>query len=239
MSLRGARLQVLLAVLALRPGETVNKEQLIEELWPEEMPRRVENALQALITRLRRSLRPHLGNSALPWLVTTGAGYQLDVAPGLIDAKVFADVYTDAQVMLARDPVAALRMLESAIALWQGPALDGIVGGQLCRSASLELDEMRLGAVEASVQARVILGDSTVIPELKGLVTLHPWREKLTEMLMIALYRAGRQVEAMETYRQARNRFVEELGLEPSPQLRDQARAILNQKPDMLVIGGQ
>lgn len=237
--LGGQRRRVLLTVLALHAGETVHKDQLIDELWPESMPRRVNNALQALVARLRRQLDAHLGTDySRQNLVTAPTGYRLSVDPADVDAKVFMDRVAHAKKVLNSDPGKAQALLESALSLWRGPALHGVLGGPLCRSALLELDERRLAAIEASVQVGVALGDSRVISELKKLVLLYPWQERFTELLMVSLYRAGRQVEAMDAYQQARTRLVEDLGLEPSPHLRDHARAILNHDPALLAVGG-
>lgn len=229
----GIRLRTLLAVLVIKARETVSKDQFIDELWGDNVPAGAENALQALVSRLRKLLRERFGpEGTQQLLITRAGGYQLNVLPSEIDVTVFRQMLTESGLVLGKDPLLSRDILAQALALWQGPALQGIHGGPVCRSAALEYEEDWLTAMEQKIEAEIAVGNaSQAISELKRMACLHPWRERLTEMLMLSLYRVGRQAEAVAAYNQARVRLIEELGMEPSPLLQGRVRAILNQDP--------
>jgi SARP family transcriptional regulator, regulator of embCAB operon len=230
---RGSRQRTLLALLSIHAGEVVTKMQLFEELWGERVPGGADNALQALVTRFRRTLRDCYGEEFTQGsLVTRPAGYTLQVAPDQVDAHLFDSLAAQARAKLPAEPWAARELLDRALALWHGPALQGVAGGPICHSAVEQLEEARLAAVEDRIRVNIALeGHAAAVSELKMLALRYPWRERFFELLMVCLYRSGRQAEAIQTYYQVRRRLVDEFGMEPSPTLKRCMAAILNQDP--------
>lgn len=235
VSCGGVRMRTLLAVLLVKSGETVTKDQFYEELWGTRVPAAAENALQALIARLRRQLRESFGVSYVcARLLTRPGGYQLDLDPEDLDVSLFGQLVARSRRLAGVDTVGCLEVLNEALALWKGRPLQDIQGGPICRGAVLEYEEKWMCAVEEKLRLDMALGNSAqAISELKKLVYLHPWREVFTDMLMVSLYRAGRQAEAIAAYNSTRSRLVQELGMEPSPLLQERIRAILNHDPTL------
>lgn len=231
--LRGARQRTLLALLAVSVGNVVTKENIFEELWGDEVPIDADNALHALVMRFRRVLRDSFGEEfAHQCLVTRPCGYAMDVDPATIDVHLFERMTGQARENLSVAPWVARDLLERALTLWKGPALQGVAGGPICYSAAEQLEEARLVATEDLIRVKIATnGHSKVISELKNLSIRHPWREGISEMLMVCLYCAGRQAEAIQTYNHVRHRLVDEFGMEPSSGLRQCMSAILNQDP--------
>ena len=209
----GARLRALLIMLALHPGQLVTASQLIDGLWPQEMPAGAGNALQALVSRLRRALPEAV-------LESRPAGYQLNIDPRRTDIVRFEDLVTAGRAQLRQDPAAAGRTLRQALALWRGPALADVADTDFGQAAIARLDELRLTAIEQRVDADLRTGDTaSLVAELEGLVIAHPMREPLAARLMRALHAAGRRGAALEVYEQTRKRLVNQLGVEPSAEL--------------------
>ncbi|MEU2358915.1 AfsR/SARP family transcriptional regulator [Streptomyces misionensis] len=232
-TLGGARQRTLLAVLLLNHGRPLSVEQLCGQLWGEKLPATADNALQAHIYRLRRTLQQLSQAAAGPQLLTRPFGYVLQLDGATVDVDVFRRSIARARSVMRSDPVSAHALFEEALALWQGePLQDVLAEGGMCQNAALELKEEYLAAVEDKLSLGIDIADpAPVIAELKRMSTAYPWHERLTELLMLALYRAGRQAEAVETYNRARRRLVDELGIEPSAQLRKRFHEILNQVP--------
>lgn len=231
-TLAGARQRTLLAVLLVAGGRLLPVEQLYGELWGETPPPTVGNSLQAHVYRLRRTLQQLSAPGTGPQLVTRPSGYVLELNGATLDTGAFQRSIACARSHLHNDPVLAHAMFEDALALWQGDPLQDVVQGPMCRSVALQLKEEYLAAVEDRLSLGIDIADPVrTIGELKRMSVAHPWRERITELLMLALYRAGRQAEALETYNSARRRLVDELGIEPSAQLRQRLREILNQVP--------
>jgi SARP family transcriptional regulator, regulator of embCAB operon len=233
VALQGSRQRTLLATLLINSGKVVTKEQFFEELWESRPVAKADNALQALVARLRKLFKVHFSEQfARDRLITLPTGYLLNAEPDEVDATLFERLAAQAHVALPSDPMRARDLLNTALGLWDGPALEGVAGGPMCTGSVLHYEESRLAAIEdkfhASMAAGIELG---VISELKKMARLYPWRERLAEMLMVALYRSGRQADALREYNVVRKRLVEELGMEPSPMLKDRMRAILNQDP--------
>jgi predicted ATPase/DNA-binding SARP family transcriptional activator len=206
----GPRQRALLAFLLLHANEAVKRESLIDGVWGEEPPARAENALQVAIHGLRKLLGPER-------IETVGDGYRLQVEPRELDLDRF-------QELLERDPAAALE-------LWRGPALTD-VEAPFATAEAARLEELRLAAIEARIETELASGHHDLLaPELARLIAEHPFRERLRGQLMLALYRAGRQAEALDAYQEARRVLVGELGIEPSPDLQELERAILRQDP--------
>jgi SARP family transcriptional regulator, regulator of embCAB operon len=235
LAIQGGRQRTLLATLLINSGKVVTKEQFFEELWEGRPLAKANNALQALITRLRKLLRSTFGEDfARERLVTLPTGYVLHAEVHEIDAKLFERLVGQAHNSIATDPVRARDLLNEALDLWDGPVLEGVSGGPLCHSSVLHYEESRLAAIEDKFHACIAAGiQGGVISELKKMAMLYPWRERLAEMLMIALYRSGRQADALREYNVVRRRLVEELGMEPSTMLQDRMQAILNHDPSL------
>jgi DNA-binding SARP family transcriptional activator len=235
VALQGGRQRSLLATLLISSGKVVTKEQFFEELWDGRPVAKADNALQALVARLRKLLKIQFGvQFARDRLITLPTGYVLNTETDEVDASLFERLATEAHALLATDPVRARDILNTALALWDGPVLEGVAGGPLCHGSVLHYEETRLAAIEDKFHASIACGmESGVISELKKMAMLYPWRERLAEMLMVALYRSGRQADALREYNVVRRRLVEELGMEPSPMLKDRMQAILNQDPSL------
>jgi SARP family transcriptional regulator, regulator of embCAB operon len=235
LAIQGGRQRTLLATLLINSGKVVTKEQFFEELWEGRGLVKANNALQALVTRLRRLLRATFGPEfARERLVTLPTGYVLHADPDEVDAKLFERLVAVAHNELATDPLRARDLLSEALDLWDGPVLEGVSGGPMCHSSVLHYEESRLTAIEDKFHACIVAGiQGGVISELKKMAMLYPWRERLAEMLMVALYRSGRQADALREYNVVRRRLVDELGMEPSAMLQDRMQAILNQDPSL------
>ncbi|MYQ67060.1 SARP family transcriptional regulator [Streptomyces sp. SID4950] len=232
-TMTGSLQRTLLTALLISPGQPLSAEQLYGELWGENPPATFENSLQAHVYRLRRTLQKLAGPAhTAPELLTRSSGYALDLRAGAVDAESFRDLSSRAKECMRRDPERAYRLFGEALSLWRGEPLQGVAQGPMCQSVALALSEEYLAVVEDTLWLGMQLADPVhTISELKRMSAIHPWRERLTEMLMLALYRAGRQAEAVEAYNGARLRLVNELGLEPSAKLRRLLQDILNQDP--------
>jgi YVTN family beta-propeller protein len=219
--------RALLAVLLLNVGAVVSRERLIEELWGESPPPTAAKALNVHISQLRKTL----ARNGQETIATRPPGYALDVEPARLDAVRFERLAEDARARVAADDLAsASRLLREALALWRGPALDGVELESAGRQEAGRLEELRLSAQMDRIDCDLALGlHEELIGELEALAADHPLRERLRAQLMLALYRSGRQADALRCYREARETLVGELGIEPSPALQRLEKAILNQ----------
>jgi DNA-binding SARP family transcriptional activator len=243
LALGGTKQRALLGMLLLHANEVVSNDRLIEELWPEERRERAVKALQVAVARLRKALEPgRSANSDARSLVTRSPGYELRVDPERLDAKRFEALVAEARRALAAgDAQSARQALDSALSLWRGPPLVDLSYESFAQAEIGRLEELRLGAVEYRAEAHLALGrHDDVIGEMEGLVAQQPLRERPRRLLMLALYRAGRQADALEAYQSARAALVEQLGIEPGRELRELHQAILQQDPglDLAVAGG-
>ena len=214
MPLEGAKLRALLVLLLLHPNEVVPSDRLIDDLWSGGPPSTAANALQVYVSRLRKLL----GRETV---VTRAPGYQLRVDLDRVDALRFERLVEEARRALAEArPEAALRSLEEALSLWQGTPLSDFVYEPFAQNEINRLEELHMTALEEGFAARLELGrGADLVAELEALVAEHPLRERLRGQLMFALYRSGRQAEALELYQETRRLLVDELGIEPSPTL--------------------
>ena len=226
MPLEGAKLRALLVLLLLHPNEVVPSDRLIDDLWSGGPPSTAANALQVYISRLRKLL----GRETV---VTRAPGYQLRVDLDRVDALRFERLVDEARRALAEArPEAALRSLDEALSLWQGTPLSDFVYEPFAQNEINRLEELHMTALEEGFEARLELGrGADLVAELEALVAERPLRERLRGQLMLALYRSGRQAEALEVYQETRRRLVDELGIEPSPTLQRLEAAILRQDP--------
>ncbi|MBV9413498.1 MAG: AfsR/SARP family transcriptional regulator, partial [Solirubrobacterales bacterium] len=188
VALGGAQARALLAVLLLHRGEVVSADRLIDALWPERPPATAAKTVQVYVSRLRRVLGDGL-------LATRGSGYALTVEPEAVDADRFRSLASEARGELeAGDARRAATLLAEALGLWRGPPLAEFAYAPFAQAEIARLEEARLAALEARIEAELELGrHSALVSELEGLVREHPLRERLQAQLMLALYRSGRQ----------------------------------------------
>lgn len=212
VQLAAAKPRALLALLLLNRNRVVSTERLIDELWGDDPPAQATKTLQVYVSQLRKALGPDR-------LVTRPPGYLLRVEDGELDLERFEQLTAAARGL---PPAEARDTLKQALALWHGPP-EPIVA---------HLEEVHANAYEDWLHAAVESGDS-VIPQLEELVARQPLRERPRALLMLALYRAGRQADALELFRRTRDLFVNELGIEPGPELRELEQAMLRQDTDL------
>ena len=226
----GSRKQrALLAILLLRANEVVAPDALIDELWGERPPPSAAHTLQVYVSRLRSAFRQGGGDDGI--LVTRPAGYLLRVGFGELDLHRFEHLAEEGRRALASDsPERAAERLREALALWRGDPLADLAFEPFARIDVERLEELRLAALEDRIDADLALGRHTaLVPETERLVAQYPLRERLRGQRMLALYRAGRQADALTAYRETRDYLVGELGLEPRKELRALEQAMLRQ----------
>ena len=226
LSLGAPQQRALLAVLLLHRREVVSTDRLIDGLWGGRPPDRATKTVQVYVSRLRKAL----GDAVL---ITRGGGYVLEVGEDQTDADRFERLAAEGREALeGGDAKQAAEALRSALQLWRGEPLADFTFEEFARSEIARLEELRLAVLENRIEADLELGrHGSLVPELERLVAEHPDRERLRGQLMLALYRSGRQAEALERYREARSALDRELGLEPGPELQQLERAILTQDP--------
>jgi predicted ATPase/DNA-binding SARP family transcriptional activator len=225
--------RALFARLALAAGRVVSVDTLTDALWGEDLPVHAGNALQSRVSKLRRALlSAGVGGEVV---VTRAPGYQLAVPADAVDAHRFERLVSQARTAAGAGHLsAALGGYDDALGLWRGPALDDVGAAEWVRAERARLEEMRLGASEDRLELLLELGRHTeAVAELDGLVAAHPLRERLHRLLMLGMYRGGRQADALAVYHRVRRRLADDLGIDPSPQLQALAEAILRQQvPD-------
>lgn len=225
-----AKQRILLAALALGRGQVISLDRLIETLWPEKQPADAKHALEAHASRLRVLL----GDDAA--VEARSPGYVLEVDPAQIDVTRFEQLVGDVRDLLEDDPGRAAARAGDALSLWRGAALADFQYDTFAQDEIARLEELRLEVEDARVESELQLGrTSELISEIEALVATAPLRERRREQLMIALYRAGRQVDALDVYTATRTLLQDELGLEPGRALRDLQQAILRQDPALAV----
>ena len=222
----------LLALLALSAGRVVAATALIDALWGEALPANPDNALQVRVARLRRALAAlGLPSSAV---TTRRPGYVLDIPPSAVDALRFAAAVESARALVGRDPAAATAAYREALALWRGAALSEFSGARWAAPEATRLSQLQLAAREELIGLELAAGrHADVVHDLEALTAQHPLRERLHANLMLALYRSGRQADALAVYQRARDVLDAELGVRPSTELRELHQAILQQRPNL------
>jgi predicted ATPase/DNA-binding SARP family transcriptional activator/Tfp pilus assembly protein PilF len=218
INVAGAKPRALLAALLIRSGQTVSAERLIDELWGDDPPETAQNTLQVYVSQLRRTLGTET-------ILRRSSGYALAASREQIDLARFEDLVESAR---DAEPQIAAERLRDALALWRGePEVDGA-----------RLAELRLAAIEARIDADLALGrHAELVPELHALVAEEPLRERLRAQLLLALYRDGRQADALAEYARARTTLVDELGVEPGPELQRAHRAVLAHSDEAPLLG--
>jgi YVTN family beta-propeller protein len=224
--LGGGQQRGVLAILLIHRGTVVSVDRAVDLLWGERPPGTATKTVQVYVSRLRKELGDGM-------LLTRAGGYVLQLEPDQLDADRFERLVAEAREELRRGDVNAARdLLREALGLWRGPPLADFTYESFARDEIDRLEELRLAALEERVDADLALGrHAELISELEMLVREHPTRERFRAQMMLALYRSGRQAEALASYRQGQRTLDEELGLEPGPELRGLERAILAQDP--------
>ena len=228
LSIGTGRQRALLALLLLRANELVPSDRLVEELWGESPPPTAQKMLHNQVSALRQAL----GRNGR--LETQGSAYRLNVGPGERDVDRFEELVARGRGQMEADPEGATETLRRALKLWRGPPLSDLAYERFAQAEILRLEERRWVAFEARVEAELALGrHADLVSELEAAVAEQPVREHLHGQLMLALYRCGRQAEALEAFRTARRTLVEEIGVEPGTDLRALQAAILAQDPTL------
>jgi DNA-binding SARP family transcriptional activator len=232
VNLGGPKPRALLTALALDLGHVVSVDHLVEALWPGDAPDTAPHAVQVYVSQLRKALGPVIA--------TRPPGYVLELDPDDVDVHLFARLAEEGRGALrGDDPEAAETALREALALWRGPALADFVYEPFAQTEIARLEELRTVVVEERIEADLALGrHAELVSELEALVEAQPHRERPRAQLMLALYRSGRQADALSAYRAARAALVDELGIEPGPELKGLEAAILRQDGSLLLEAG-
>ena len=228
--------RVLLAVLLVHANQVVSLDRLIEELWGAEPPPQAAASLQTYVSNLRRALEPgRPARAPSRMLVSQPPGYRLVVGAGDLDAARFAALATEGHRLLqAQRPAAAARVLGEGLALWRGPALAEVADEAFAQAERNRLEELRVAALEDRLAADLDLGGhAAAVAELEELAGRYRFRERLAGLLMLALFRSGRQAEALQAFQAARRALAEELGIDPGRWLRQLETGILRQDPGL------
>ena len=229
--LGGPKQRAVLAHLLLRANQLIPTEVLIDQVWGEEPPEAARNTLQGYASHLRKALGPGR-------LEGSRAGYVLQADPSEVDAHRFRSLVHDARRLAPIEPKAAVVAFDEALALWRGPAFADLAEERSLLAEAARLDELQLDAMEDRAEAMLTLGrHADLIGDLERLTTDHPLRERAWGQLMLALYRTSRQAEALAAFDRARRILADELGIDPSPELRRLHERVLQQSPD-LDVGG-
>jgi DNA-binding SARP family transcriptional activator len=229
LQLQAEKPRALLALLLLRRNRVVPVAELIDDLWGDDPPETATSALQVYVSQLRKAI-------GADRVLTRAPGYSVRVEAGELDLECFERFVAEGRELLERgEAEPAADRLREALALWRGHAFAEFRAEPFAEAAGARLEEARLAATELRVDADLALGRETrLIPELEELVAAEPYRERVRAQLMVALYRSGRQAEALELYRRTRDTFVDELGIEPGPELQELERLILRQDESLL-----
>lgn len=232
VALPGSRERAVLVLLLLSANRVVPAEHLVEDLWVGKGHQGATGALRVFVSRLRKALREAGGDAIV---LTKPPGYLLQIERDALDAARFEDLLTEGREHAARgDHETAAARLRQALSLWRGPALADVADAPVARAEAARLEEARLAALEERVEADLACGRHVeVVPELNHLTKVHPLRERLWGQRMVALYRAGRQAEALRVYQELRRLLAEELGLEPGTELAHLENAILRHAPEL------
>jgi DNA-binding SARP family transcriptional activator len=234
----------ILALLALYPGRVMPVGTLMEELWGEAPPASARTTLQTYILQLRRRLGTAMGpgapGAAKDVLATRYGGYLLQIPAEAVDVHQYEQLVAEGQQQFDDgEDLEAARCLRRALELWKGPALVDVAAGAILEIEVLRLEESRLVARERRIDADLRLGrHAELLAELADLTARHPQHEGLHSQAMVALYRSGRQAAALDLYHRLRRRLVDELGVEPSPQLQRLHQAMLAVDPQLDVLAG-
>ncbi len=235
LPLGGAKQRAVLALLLLHANEVVPIDRLIDEVWGDSPPETAANMLQGYVSHLRKTLEPGRRRGEHELIVSRAPGYMLQIDESQLDAERFERLTNEGRRLLHDgDANAAAGSLREALALWRGEALADVAYEPFARVDAERLEELRLAGLEDRIDADLALGrHGVLVGEVRELVAKHPLRERFRGQLMAALYRCGRQAEALEVYRDGRRALHDELAIEPGPALRELEQAILRQDPEL------
>lgn len=229
--------RTILTYLAMRPGETVTTDALMDTLWGDDQPVNPANALQTQVSYLRKRLATH---AATQPIVTRPGGYSLDVARDTVDAHRFEQAVRSVSRVESWDAGSrrdALDLIDAALGLWRGAALADATGEEFAIAEAARLEELRLAAFELRHDLALELGQHReIVGDISALIAEHPLREKLHEQLMLALYRSGRQADALRAFENARLLLADQIGIDPGPELRELERQILDHDPALAFV---
>jgi YVTN family beta-propeller protein len=234
LELRGPKQRALLTILLLHANQVVSQERLVEDVWGERRPETAATALHGYVSQLRKVLESTDGRDER-LLVTRAPGYELRLDPEQLDLTRFERLAAKGKQALAAGAAdEAAATLREALSLWRGPPFAEFSAAPFALVESLRLEELRVSATEDRIEADLALGKhGDLVAELETLVAEHPHRERLCGYLMLALYRSGRQAEALDAYQRTRRALVDDLGIEPGTMLQELERAILNHEPSL------
>jgi DNA-binding SARP family transcriptional activator len=236
LALGGHRQLAVLAVLVMDVGRVVSVDRLVEALWEDIPPTGARSTVHAYVSKLRRVLEPDRPPGLeCSLLATRGRGYVLEVDPAAVDGRRFELLAAEGRTALvAGRPQVAAGLFAQALAMWRGPALADFASESFAVAETARLEELRLSVTEDQMEATLALGRHwELVSDLERLVAAHPFRERLRAQLMVALYRSGRQAEALRAYQAGRRLLAEELGIDPGPGLKTLENAMLRQDPSL------
>ncbi|MFV9673563.1 MAG: BTAD domain-containing putative transcriptional regulator, partial [Acidimicrobiia bacterium] len=227
LQIGGRRQRTVLAVLLLNANRTTSTDAIIDAVWGDDPPTTARRSIQVYVSRLKKVF----GDGRI---ASVDPGYRLRVEDGELDADRFADLAAAARAVTVGDPSEALLRFDEALALWRGPAMSDLVDEPGIQSRALPFDEERMAVVEDRFDIELALGHhEAAVGSLERTISEHPYRERLWGQLMVALYRSGRQADALKAYSRARGVLVGDLGIDPSAELRALEERILNQDPSI------
>jgi YVTN family beta-propeller protein len=235
LPLGGTKQRALLAVLVLNANRVISTDRLIDALWGETPPEGAAHTVQVYVSQIRKALRAEDARPPDDLLVTQGRGYVLRVQDGKVDLQRFEKAIEEGRQALSEGAFERASFhLRDALDLWRGPPLEGLEFEPFVEPFIGRIEDLRLSAIEDRIEADLALGRHVHVGgELRSLVSEFPLRERLRGQLMLALYRSGRQAEALQAYRDAKQTLAEELGIDPNPELQRLERAILQQAPEL------
>lgn len=235
ITISGVLQQTLLATFLASYEKLLTADDLVEELWGTTPPARTENALHAQISRLRRTIAQMEPERDGSRIIRTASGYRLSLDGAEFDGALLHDAVNSIRARDGKKSRDDARDLRAVLDLQRGPAFGGIVGGPICQNAVVRYREYRTAAQVLLYKIEMSLGEnSRIVPELSALVEEAPFQESFCGLLMVALYRSGRQADALAVARQLRSRLIDEMGIEPEPTLGLLEKAILNHDQDLL-----
>jgi DNA-binding SARP family transcriptional activator len=225
VALGGPKQRLVLAHLLLEPGRVVSTERLIDAVWGAEGPPAARNTLQSYVSNLRKALGPERVEGR-------ERGYALLISPDELDTARFESLAAEGRGLVGIDPDTAAELLASALSLWSGPPFGDLAAAGSLSEAVVRLEQLRLATLEARIEADLVCGrHGEIVGELESLTAAHPLREHLWELLMLALYRCGRQADALAAYRRVRGLMADQIGIDPAAPLRQLQVRILAQDP--------
>jgi DNA-binding SARP family transcriptional activator len=222
----GPKQQLVLSLLLVAGGKAVCMSKLIDGVWDGEPPASARGTIHSYISHLRRAIGDII--------VREGSAYRIEIEPENFDVARFEDHLYRARAILAAKPRQGAEMIREGLSLWRGDPYFGLTDCPPIHDEAVRLQEVRLGAIEDCVDAELEIGEhATLVSPLESLVASHPFRERLIGQLMIALFRSGRQIEALSVYKRTSVRFAEEYGMPPSAELRLLEEQVVKQSRDL------